>query len=99
MWDFPGKNTSMACHFLLQGIFLMQGSNLSLFMSPSLAGWFYSTGTTWKHSKIYEGKFIVVIQFLSHVQLCNPMNWSMLGFPVLGGEHTMNIEVENIMYT
>ena len=26
-WDFPGKNTSMGCHFLLQGIFLTQGSN------------------------------------------------------------------------
>ena len=27
-WDFPGKNTGMGCHFLLQGIFLDQGSNL-----------------------------------------------------------------------
>ena len=29
-WDFPGKNTCMDCHFLLQGIFLTQGSNLRL---------------------------------------------------------------------
>ena len=29
-WDFPGKNTGMGCHFLLQGIFLTQGSNPSL---------------------------------------------------------------------
>ena len=29
-WNFPGKNTSVGCHFLLQGIFLTQGSNLSL---------------------------------------------------------------------
>ena len=28
--DFPGKNTRGVCHALLQGIFLMQGSNLSL---------------------------------------------------------------------
>ena len=27
-WDFPGKNTRMGCHALLQGIFLTQGSNL-----------------------------------------------------------------------
>ena len=27
---FPGKNTRMGCHFLLQGIFLTQGSNLLL---------------------------------------------------------------------
>ena len=29
-WDFPGKNTGVGCNFLLQGIFLTQGSNLSL---------------------------------------------------------------------
>ena len=26
-WDFPGKNTGMGWHFLLQGIFPTQGSN------------------------------------------------------------------------
>ena len=26
-WDFSGKNTGVGCHFLLQGIFLTQGSN------------------------------------------------------------------------
>ena len=29
-WDFPGKDTGAGCHFLLQGIFLTQGSNLDL---------------------------------------------------------------------
>ena len=29
-WDFPGKNTGVACHCLLQGIFSAQGSNLCL---------------------------------------------------------------------
>ena len=29
-WNSPGKNTGVGCHFLLQGIFLMQGSNLHL---------------------------------------------------------------------
>ena len=29
-WDFPGKNTGVDCHFLLQGIFSTQGSNPSL---------------------------------------------------------------------
>ena len=28
--DFPGKNTGVDCHFLLQGIFPTQGSNLLL---------------------------------------------------------------------
>ena len=26
-WDFPGKNTGVGCHFLLQGISLTQGLN------------------------------------------------------------------------
>ena len=30
-WNFPGKNTGVDCHFLLQGIFQTQGSNLYLF--------------------------------------------------------------------
>ena len=29
-WNFPGKNTGVGCHFLLQGIFLTQGLNLGL---------------------------------------------------------------------
>ena len=29
-WDFPGKNTGVGCHFLLQGIFSTQGSNQRL---------------------------------------------------------------------
>ena len=29
-WDFSGKSTGVGCHFLLQGLFLTQGSNQSL---------------------------------------------------------------------
>ena len=29
-WDFPGKNTGAGYHFLLQGTFQTQGSNLGL---------------------------------------------------------------------
>ena len=32
-WGFPGKNTGVSCHFLLQGIFWTQGSNVE---SPAL---------------------------------------------------------------
>ena len=30
LWDFPGNNTRVGCHFLLQGIFPTQGSNPGL---------------------------------------------------------------------
>ena len=42
-WDDPGKNTGVGCHFLLQGIFLTQGSNLVSLMAPALAGGFFTT--------------------------------------------------------
>ena len=29
-WNSPGKSTGVSCHFLLQGIFPTQGSNLGL---------------------------------------------------------------------
>ena len=29
-WNFPGKNSGVDCHSLLQGIFLTQGSNQGL---------------------------------------------------------------------
>ena len=29
-WNFPGKNTSVGCHFLLQGVFPTQGLNTPL---------------------------------------------------------------------
>ena len=46
-WNFPGKNTALGCHFLLQGIFLTQGLNPCL-MSHALAGGFFTTRATWE---------------------------------------------------
>ena len=37
LWDFPGKSTGVGCHFLLQGIFLTQGSNPGLLYCRHMA--------------------------------------------------------------
>ena len=37
-WDFPGKNTGVGCHFLLQGIFPTQGSKQHLLYLLKLVG-------------------------------------------------------------
>ena len=50
-WNFPGKNTGVGCHFLLQGLFLTQGSNLS----PSLAGGLFTTSTYMLISTVWFG--------------------------------------------
>ena len=45
--DSPGKNTGVGCHFLLQGIFPIQGSNLSFLHCKRilypLSHWFFPT--------------------------------------------------------
>ena len=43
-WEFSGKNTGVDCHFLLQGIFLAQGSNSHLLSLMALGGTFFTTG-------------------------------------------------------
>ena len=45
-WDFPGKNTGVGCHFLLQGIFLIQGLNQCLL--GLLTGGFFTNCATWE---------------------------------------------------
>ena len=42
-WDFSSQNTGVGCHFLLQGIFLTQGSNLHRLCLPALASGFFTT--------------------------------------------------------
>ena len=49
-WDSPGKNTGVGCRALLQGIFQTQESN-PILISPSLAGEFFTTSTTWEALK------------------------------------------------
>ena len=46
--DSPGMNTEVGSHFLLQGIFLTQGSNPCLLTSPGLAGRFFTSRAPWE---------------------------------------------------
>ena len=45
-WNFPGKNTGMGCHFLLQEIFLSLGLNPHLSVS-CIDGQIFTTNGTW----------------------------------------------------
>ena len=46
LWDFPGENTGMVCHFFLQGILLTQIKSVSP-APPAMAGGFFTTWSTW----------------------------------------------------
>ena len=56
-WYFPGKNTAVGCHFLLQGIFQTQGSNPSLLQCRQILYWL---------SNIQRYLlFVILLQFMS----------------------------------
>ena len=50
------------------------------FMSPALAGRFFTTRATWQTQEVHYIQFSSVIQ--SCLTLCDPMNCSMSGLPV-----------------
>ena len=72
-WDSPGKSTGVGCHSLLQGIFLIQGSNMSLL---HLLHWQASSLPAEPPEKPYV--YIRSDQIRSVAQscptLCDPMN-------------------------
>ena len=47
-WNFPGKNTGVGCHFLLQGDLSDPGIEPTSLASPALAGRFFTSSTTWE---------------------------------------------------
>ena len=81
---FPrGKKTGVRCHFLLQGIFLTQGSNL-----PLLCPLHWQANSLWlaPARKPCHVHFSSVAQ--SYLPLCYPMDYSMPGLPVHPGAYS-----------
>ena len=60
-WHSPGKNAGVGCHFLLQEIFLTQGSNLNLLHCRQIL---YRLSHQGSPLKVFSS-----VQSLSHVQL------------------------------
>jgi len=86
--DFPGKNTRVDCHFLLQGIFPTQGLNLhllhwqvySLPLSHERSLWLLTdmAGNIFCSQHYY----ICCSVTKSCLTLCDHINYSIPGFPV-----------------
>ena len=75
-WNFPGNNTGVGCHFLLQGNLPNPGIKLA---SPALAGRFFTTEPREAHTQTYSSVSSVA---QSCPTLCDPMNRSTPGLPV-----------------
>ena len=83
-WNYPSKNTGVSCHFLLQGIFLTQGSNLHLWHwqadSWSWATWEAHLTLVYIKKKIKSSPcFAKSLQ--SCPTLCDPIDGSPSGSP------------------
>ena len=68
-WDFPGMNTGVGCHFLLQKIFLTQGSNPGLLHRRLIP----------YHLSYREVPKVKVKLAKTCWTLCNPMNYTAHG--------------------
>ena len=83
-WDFPGKNTGVSCHALLQGIFLAQGSNPGLLTSPALAGGFYIYAHVCMYVSFYLCISVSLSLYLSlYLSVCLLNECNALIFPCL----------------
>ena len=77
-WDFPGKNTWVVCHSLLQRIFLVQGLNPSILYCRQILYCLSHQGSP--HMTFSSVQFSSVSR--SCPILCDPMNHSMPGLPI-----------------
>ena len=64
LWDFPGKNTGLSCHFLFQGIFLTQGLNPCLLHCRWI---FYHWATREALLSTQFGLFKTMVQWLIYI--------------------------------
>ena len=71
-WDYPGKNTRVGCHFLLQGIFPTQGSN------PSLLHWQVDSSPL-----SYPGTKLSTLLYFGYVIYWNMCNFMINYLPLL----------------
>ena len=63
-WNFPGKNTGVVCHFLLQGVFPTQGSN------PCLLHWQADSFTTEPPGKSRKSSIYVCVCVCVYIYVC-----------------------------
>ena len=74
-WNSPGKSTGMACHSLLQGIFLTQGSNQGLSHCRQILHHLSHQGSPWQNK-------VLQIQIPPRFELSPVSQWPAVQFYV-----------------
>ena len=73
-WNSLGKNTGVGNHFLLQGIFLTQGSNLGLLFCRQILYHLSHQGVGNQTVKLQE--FLLVARAFAGHLVCSSVNWA-----------------------
>ena len=76
-WDFPGNDTGVGCHFLLQGIFSTQGSNPDLLHCRQIL-----------YRLSYKGSPTIFNFFVLFCFIGNNWYWLFIKNNVLGGSNS-----------
>ena len=71
-WSLPGKSTGVGCHFLLQGIFQTQGSNLGILHCRQMVYHLSHQGSQVRTA-------LSTLYILSHLSLTNGLLWWLSG--------------------
>ena len=89
-WDSPGKNTRVGCHFLLQGIFQIQGSNPGLLHCRQILYHLSCLGSPidscspWKLKSLIHVQLFATPWTIQSMAFYRPEHWSGYPFPSPG---------------
>ena len=66
LWDFPGKNTGVGCHALLQGIFPTKGSNPHLLYCRQILYHWVPQEALWISNSAFKVRWLPFTSFSSN---------------------------------
>ena len=98
LWKFPGKNTGVGCHFLLQGIFPTQGLNLGLLHCRWTLDQLSHQEDPRSHSRQTSNVFLLTLAWLGLT-----CNWVLISYLSMGLQRillsTFSFEVRVVYFS
>ena len=96
-WNSPSKNTEVGSHFLLQGIFLTQGSNMGLLHCRQILYCLsYQASLTGK--SLSHVRLSVTLWTIQSMEFSRPEYWSGQPFPSPGDLPNPGIESRSLTF-
>ena len=82
-WDFPGKDTGVGRHFLLQGIFPTQGLNSGLLHCRQILYWLSNKGSPCKYNYNYNYTYMYIYIYIyihthTYMYILSSLSWQLM---------------------